>query len=67
MRPGILNRNGAMNAVPLADEDQRELFADKSGPIAVDRDGVFEIGDAPVAGLGGGSERESEKKCNWQE
>jgi hypothetical protein len=56
-----------MNAVPLADEDQRELFADKSGPIAVDRDGVFEIGDAPVAGLGGGSERESEKKCNWQE
>jgi hypothetical protein len=60
LRSGILDRNGAVNAVPLADESEGDLFADQGGAIGGDGDGVLEIGDAPVANLGrdGGSERE---------
>ncbi|MGA2237417.1 MAG: hypothetical protein ABSG23_18300 [Terriglobales bacterium] len=49
-----------MNAVPLADESEGDLFADQGGAIGGDGDGVLEIGDAPVANLGRGvgSERE---------
>jgi hypothetical protein len=60
LRSGILDRNGAVNAVPLADESEGDLFADQGGAIGGDGDGVLEIGDAPVANLGRGvgSERE---------
>ena len=59
LRSGILDRNGAVNAVPLADESQGDFFADQGGAVGGDGDGVLEIGDAPVAGLGrgGGGER----------
>jgi hypothetical protein len=61
LRSGILDGNGAVNSVPLADEGQRDLFADQGGAIGRDRDGVLEIGDAPVAGLGGGGRGEREE------
>ena len=54
---GILHRNRTMNAVPLADEREGDFFADQSGTIRGDGDGVLEIGDAPVAGLGIGRAR----------
>jgi len=61
LRSGILDRNGAVNAVPLADENEGDLFADQGRSIGGDGDGVVEIGDAPVAGLGRGGGSEGEK------
>ena len=62
VRSGILDRNGAVNAVPLADESQGDFFADQGRAIGGDGDGVLEIGDAPVAGLGGGGGGEREQR-----
>jgi len=43
-----------VNAVPRAGERESDFFADQGRAIGGDGNGVFEIGDAPVAGLGGG-------------
>ncbi len=59
---GIFDRDGAVNAVPLADERQDDFFADQGGAVGGDGDGVLEIGYAPVAGLGGGGDGEREQQ-----
>ena len=43
-----------MNAVPLADEVQRDGLVDQGAAVGVDGDGVLKVGDAP----GLGEERE---------
>src|ERR1700692_272045 len=55
---GIFDRNRAMDAVPLDDEGEGDFFADEGGAVGGDRDGVLEIGYAPVARLGGSNRRE---------
>jgi hypothetical protein len=41
-----------VNAVPLANERERDFFADQSRAIGGDRNSVLEISDTPVADLG---------------
>ena len=62
LRPGILDGNGAVNAVPRADKRQGDFFADQGPAITGDRDRVREIGDTPVAGLGSGIDSEREQQ-----
>src|ERR1700675_2284494 len=52
VRAGIFDGDGAVNAVPLADESEGDFFADQGRAVGGDGDGVLEIGDAPVADLG---------------
>jgi len=40
---GILDGNGAVNAVPLSDENQRDGFVDQSAAVRVYGDGVLKI------------------------
>src|ERR1022692_3861436 len=54
VRSWIFDRDRAMNAMPLAGECERDLFADQRLAIRGDGDRVLEVGDAPVAGLGSG-------------
>src|ERR1039458_7489694 len=54
LRAGILDWYGAVNAVPLAGEGESDFFADQGRAIGGNGDGVFEIGDTPVVGLGSG-------------
>lgn len=61
LRSGILDRNGAVNAVPLADEGEGDFFTDQGRAIGGDGDGVLEVGYAPVAGLGGSGDGEGEQ------
>ena len=55
---GILDGNGAVNAVPLADESEGDFLADQGGAIGIHGDGVLKVGDAPGfrGGRGGKSE-----------
>src|ERR1039457_437713 len=53
VRSWIFDWDRATNAVPLAGECEGDLFADQRLAIRGDGDGVLEVGDAPVAGLGG--------------
>jgi hypothetical protein len=61
LRSGILDRDGTVNAVPLAGEGESDFFADQRRAIDGDGNCVFEIGDTPVVGLGSGGGREGEQ------
>src|ERR1700674_2495196 len=61
VRSGIFDGDGAVNAMPLTDESEGDFFADQGRAIGGDGDGVLEIGDAPVADLGGGGGDEREQ------
>src|SRR6202161_2100069 len=61
---GIFDGNRSMNAVPLANENQRDGFVHQSAAVIVDGDGVLKVGDAP--GFCGGGRGESEDGCEQQ-
>ena len=60
-RPWIFDRDEAVNAMPLADECQRNTLMDCGRTVLMDGNGVVEIGDTPAAGKEGRNE-EDEKK-----
>jgi len=49
---GIFDRDGAVNALPLAYERKGDLFTDERSAVGGDGDRVFEIADPPAAPLG---------------
>jgi hypothetical protein len=49
-RAGILDGNSAVNAVPLADEDQADAFLDQGGAVFTDQDRVLKVSDPPALG-----------------
>src|SRR6202162_4250140 len=48
LRTGIIDRNGAVNSVPLPDEDEADALFDQRRSIAADRDHILEVGDPPA-------------------
>ena len=47
-RAGIFDRDGAMNAVPLADKDELDALLNQGGAISADRDDVLKVGNPPA-------------------
>ncbi len=47
-RAGILDRDGAVNAVPLADEDEIDALLHQCRAVIADQDGVLKVGDPPA-------------------
>ena len=50
---GIVHRDSAVNAMPLADEDQVDAFMDDGRAVFHNNDSVLVIGDAPAFSEGG--------------
>ena len=50
MRTRVLDRNSAMNAVPLAYKGKNYVFADGDTAVFIDANGVAEVGYFPAFG-----------------
>ena len=64
IRPGIFNRNGAMNSVKIALEDQSDALGHEGGAILIDGDRVLKVADAPRFCLRHAREADEQRKKN---